>query len=193
MTKTSSSHRQVADELTTLRLVMRCPRPGDGAVVHEAVVESLADLRRWPASLPWAMATPAISASEAFCLDTQAAFVQRTRLGYLAFDRRTGRLVACIGLQGIDWQVPKFELGFWCRSSRLRQGFMREAVSGLMQYARDELGARRLSCRTEDSNLACRALCESVGMQLEGILRNDRITPDGRLCHLCTYAFIPPE
>lgn len=183
--------RAVADELLTPRLLLRCPRPGDGAVVHEAVVESLADLRRWPASLPWVQDAPAISASEAFCLETQAAFKQRTRLGYLAFDRRTGRLVACVGMHDIDWRVPKFEFGFWCRSSRLRQGHVREAVSALMRYAQNELGARRLSCLTEDSNIACRRLCEAVGMQLEGVLRNERAAPDGTLRHMCSYAYTP--
>jgi len=37
--------------LRTARLLLRCPRPGDGARVHAAVVESLADLRVWSASV----------------------------------------------------------------------------------------------------------------------------------------------
>jgi RimJ/RimL family protein N-acetyltransferase len=188
---TSHFLREVATELTTPRLLLRCPRPGDGKAVHEAVAESLPDLRRWPASLPWVLAEPSPGASETFCLETHAAFVQRKRLGYLVFDRDTGNVVGCIGMQGIDWQVPKFAFGFWCRSSRLRQGHMQEALSALMRYARVALHARRLSCRTEDSNIACRRLCTVVGMELEGVLRHDRVAPDGTPRNMCVYAQIP--
>lgn len=41
----------VSEELQAERLILREPREGDGAIVFEAVIESVADLRRWPASL----------------------------------------------------------------------------------------------------------------------------------------------
>jgi len=47
--------RDIPEFFETERLIVRCPRPGDGQLVHEAVVETLRDLRAWPASLPWAM------------------------------------------------------------------------------------------------------------------------------------------
>jgi hypothetical protein len=39
----------VPAEIETPRLLLRCPRAGDGVVVHEAVVESLQELRAWSA------------------------------------------------------------------------------------------------------------------------------------------------
>lgn len=184
--------RHVEPELHTDRLVLRCPREGDGELVHEAVVESLDALRAWPASVPWAMGEPSVAASEIFCRESLAAFTRRSALTYFAFDR-TGAFVASTDLHGIDWAIPKFELGYWCRSSRQRQGLTGEAIAALVRYAFDSLGAWRVGVRTDEANVASRRLCETVGLQLEGILRNDRITPAGVLCNTCVYARVRDE
>jgi len=111
----------VPAEIETPRLLLRCPSAGDGVVVHEAVVESLQELRVWSASLPWAIAEPSVDASEMFCRESQAAFIRRTSLPYLAFERSSGRFIASTSLHRIHWEVPRFELGFWCRSSAHRE------------------------------------------------------------------------
>ena len=179
--------REVDAELRTARLLLRCPREGDGAAVHEAVVESLPELRAWPASLPWAMQEPSVAASETYCRESAAAFIKRTALVYLAFDSE-GTLVASTSLHGINWNVPKFEVGFWCRSTMTGKGYSKEAVGKLVQYAFESLGAHRVDSLPDEENAGSRAVCQSVGMNLEGILRNERITPNGSLRNTCIYA-----
>ncbi len=179
--------RKVSSELTTERLYLRCPREGDGVAVHEAVVESLQHLRAWPASLPWALAEPSVDASEIFCRESAAAFFKRTSFVYLVFDH-AGTFVASTSLHGINWKVPKFEIGFWCRATRQGNGYTTEAISRLIRYAISDLGANRVDALTDERNAASRAVCEASGMQLEGILRNENITPSGVLCNTCVYA-----
>ena len=179
--------RSVKTELSTARLLLRCPREGDGLAVHEAVVESLTELRAWPASLPRAMEEPSVAASETYCRESAAAFIKRSALVYLAFDRQ-GRLVASTSLHGINWNVPKFEVGFWCRSSQTGKGYTKEAIGELVRYAFESLGAHRVDSLPDEENTGSRAVCESVGMRLEGVLRNERITPKGSLRNTCVYA-----
>ncbi|OWQ44067.1 GNAT family N-acetyltransferase [Roseateles noduli] len=181
--------REVASELKTDRLLLRTPRPGDGTRVHEAVVETLDALRAWPASLPWAVFEPSVEASEIYCRESAAAFVKRSSLVYLAFDAEDS-LVASLSLHSIDWTIPKFELGFWCRTSRQRQGLMAEAASELKRYAFDRLGARRVEAFPDEANAGSRAVCEAIGMQFEGTLRNDRVTPDGVSRSTSVYASV---
>jgi hypothetical protein len=38
------------DSFESERLVLRCPRPGDGRAMHEAITESLNELNPW---VPW--------------------------------------------------------------------------------------------------------------------------------------------
>ncbi len=181
--------RDIKAELTTPRLQLRVPRAGDGTIVHAAVVETLDLLRQWPASLPWAQAEPSVEVSESWCRLSAAWFMQRTTLNYLAFDS-AGELVASIGLHDIDWAVPSFEIGYWGRKGYQGQGLMREAAGALVRYAFAQLGARRVSAWTDEANVASRRLCEAIGMQLEGILRHERITPDGQLRNSCVYAAV---
>ena len=180
----------VPTEIETPRLLLRCPRAGDGVVVHEAVVESLQELRAWSASLPWAIPEPSVDASETFCRESQAAFIRRTALPYLAFERSSGRFVASTSLHRIQWDVPRFELGFWCRSSAHRQGYTREAARALLEVAFTGLGARRVEAYTDELNVASRQLCLSVGMALEGVMRHDRVDRSRTLRNTCVFAAV---
>ena len=124
--------RKVESELRTPRLLLRSAREGDGPAVHEAVVESLQELRAWPASLPWAMEEPSVEASETYCRESAAAFIKRSSLVYLAFNN-DGKMIASTSLHSINWSVPKFEVGFWCRSSLTGRGYTKEAITELMR------------------------------------------------------------
>jgi RimJ/RimL family protein N-acetyltransferase len=179
----------IDSELRTERLLLRPPRAGDGPAVHAAVVESLDALRAWPASLPWALQPPSVDASETFCRQSAAAWTLRTALSYLAFDAE-GELVVSCSLHSIQWELPRFELGFWCRTSRTRQGYAAEACDALVQYAFEALGARRVEALPDEANAGSRAVCERVGLQLEGVLRHERVTPTGQLRNTCVYARI---
>ncbi len=181
--------RDVLSELRTPRLLLRCPRQGDGHLVHEATIESLEQLRSWPASLPWAMLDQTVESSEAYCRESAAAFIRRTSLVYLVFDA-AGAFVASTSLHSLNWAVPKFEVGFWCRASRQRSGITKEAVSELVRYAFQGLGAKRVDAFPDEANTASRAVCQGVGMQLEGIMRNERITPAGELRNTAIYAAV---
>ena len=182
--------RDIASELQTPRLTLRTPRFGDGKVVYEAVQESVELLRQWPASLPWAVPEPSNAASETFCREAMAGFARRTVLNYLVFETETGSFVASTSLHDIDWKVPRFELGFWCTTSKQRCGYMKEALSALEEYAFVELGARRVDAITDEQNIASKRLCQSLGMHIEGIHRNAIITPTGELRNSCTLAVV---
>lgn len=182
----------IREELPGSTTVLRCPRAGDGARLHEAVVESLAELRAWPASIPWALNEPSVDASEIFCRKSHADFIRRVRLPYLVLDKDGASLIGCMGVVQLDWSLPKFEIGFWCRSSCQGRGFMTDALAALVSYLRDGLGARRIECFTDELNLRARALCERAGLVHEATLRHDRADPDGRLRNTVIHSLIPP-
>jgi RimJ/RimL family protein N-acetyltransferase len=180
----------VAAQISGARVQLKRPEEGDGEAVYEAVVESLADLRRWSASLPWAIAEPSPAASEAFCRLSKSQFIARSRLPYLVFHRETSSFIGCIGVNRMDWQVPRFEIGFWCRTSCQGQGLMTEALVTLIDYLWREHGARRIECVTDLENHKARGVCERAGLAHESTVRNDRATPSGELRHSVVYASV---
>lgn len=180
--------REVSPVLRGSTTILKCPEAGDGTRVYEAVVESLPELRQWPASIPWAQYEPSVEASEIFCRASKAEFVKRVRIPYLVFNAETSTLVGCMGIVQLDWDIPKFELGFWSRSSCHGKGYMTDAMKALISYLQASFGARRIECFTDERNLKARALCERAGMTHEATLRNDRINPDGGMRNTVIYS-----
>jgi RimJ/RimL family protein N-acetyltransferase len=176
------------DTIETPRLIIRTPRAGDGAKVYEAVAETIADLRQWPASLPWALLEPSVSESESFCRSAQAAFITRRDLPMLIFLKEGNIFVGGTGLHRMNWDVPKFEVGYWCRKSLQNKGLSTEAAQAVTDFAFHHLGARRVESLPDTNNTPSRKVAEHCGYQLEGILVNERKDPDGKLRNTCVYA-----
>jgi len=187
---TVPSLRDVPERFDSERLTIRCPRPGDGPLVHAAVLASLDSLREFPASLPWAMAEPSIETSEQFCREGQAHYLMRSMLPMLLFLKGTETLVGCSGLHAFDWAVPKCEIGYWGHTGFRGQGLVTEAVRAITQLGLATLGMRRIEALPDPGNRASCLVCERAGYVLEGTLRNDRIAPDGTLRDSCVYAVL---
>ena len=178
--------------IDTERLLMRAPQAGDGPLLLSAITESLPELRRFLASLPWVAAEQTIESSELFCRNSQANFVARKDLPFLLFEKTTGQLVGTAGLHRMVWATPKAEVGYWGRTSRSRNGFISEAVVALTAYAFNHLEAVRVELVTDEENTESRRLAERCQFKLEGILRNERRAPEGDLRNTCIYARFPP-
>ena len=177
--------------IETPRLTLRPPRTGDGPALHQALSESLPELRRFLASLPWVAAEQTLESAEMFCRNGEANFVSRKDLPFLVFEKRAGNLVASAGLHRTAWQTPKSEVGYWCRTSATGNGFVTEAVIALSEYAFQHIRAVRVELITDEENVASCRVAERAGFVLEGVLRNERRAPDASLRNTCVYARFP--
>lgn len=166
----------IPDEFFTERLHVRIPRPGDGEVVHKAIVASQEDLKQW---LPFARKTQSVEDVEQNIREAHIKYLKREDLRFLVFHKETGEFLATSGLHDVDWDVPKFEIGYWVDSRHSGKGFITEAVEGLTQFAFDQLGANRVCIRCDPRNLKSKAVAERAGFELEGILKNDEWSIDG--------------
>jgi len=180
--------RDIPELIESTRLRIRPPRPGDGQMMLEAVRESLADLRRFPASMSWALAEPTLDSSERYCREAYANFQMRRDLPLVLLLKEADIVVGSSGLHRMDWSVPKFEVGFWCRSSFQRKGYVTEGVAAIVQFAFQKLGARRVEALPDEANVRSCKVCERLGFAMEGTLRHERIDPDGTLRNTRVYA-----
>jgi RimJ/RimL family protein N-acetyltransferase len=178
----------IPEQFETERLLIRMPLPGDGAEVNAAVLESFAELNPW---MPWAQTAPSVAESEEYTLKTHEAFVARKDFGLRLFLKGTGTLVGSSGLHPHDWAVPKFEIGYWCRTRFAGQGYITEAVRGITRYGFEHFGARRIQITCDIRNLRSARVAERAGYRLEATLRNDRVGMDGQLSDTLVYAEFP--
>jgi len=166
-------------EIATGRFVLRPPRPGDGPLLNAAVCASIESLRLW---MPWAQRPPTPEESELECRRMAARFVRREDLPLFIIEPGPGgaeRIVGGTGLHRIDWNVPRFEIGYWRRSGDERRGVIVEAVTRLTRLAFDQLRAMRVEIRMAATNAASRRVAERAGYTFEGLLRRDSLGVDG--------------
>ncbi len=178
----------IPDRIATERLLLRAPSPGDGAVVHASVLETLDDLRRYPASMSWAMEEPSLEKAEEFCRRGAANWIIRADFPMLLFRRDTGEHAGSCGLHRFDWSTRVFEIGWWCRKSCQGQGFITEAAAALTVFAFKSLGARRVWCHVDEANERSRRVAERLGFDHEGTLKSQRCDPDGTRRTMRVYA-----
>lgn len=172
-------------EFETDRLLIRMPLPGDGAVTCESINHSLPELKPW---MPFAQKEQTIEDTEINIRQAYINFLNRTDLRLLVFKKDTGEFVASSGLHRINWDVPKFEIGYWIDTRFSGNGYMTEAVQGITHFAVRELKARRVEIRCDALNVKSRAIPERLGFTLEGILKSESISVEGELRDTCVFA-----
>jgi RimJ/RimL family protein N-acetyltransferase len=169
----------------TARLVLGATSAGQGAPIIQAVDESRAELERW---MPWAKSTRSSEDTERHCREMQAQWHARTQFDFCFLRASDGMFVGKGGLHTIDWRIPKFEIGYWIRTSCARQGYATEATLGMLAFAREHLGAERVEITTDARNAASRRVAEKSGFTLEGMRRRSRRDTAGELADSCMYA-----
>ncbi|MBA2173781.1 GNAT family N-acetyltransferase [Halobacillus locisalis] len=178
--------KNIRTSLETERCLLRAPQSGDGEQINKAIKRSLAELSPW---LAFARQHPSVEDTETNTRQAASKFITRENLRYLIFSKETGAFIGSTGFHEIDWSVPKLEIGYWIDTKHSGNGYMLEAVEALTTFAFEELDMVRIEIQCESENVRSRAIPEKLGFQMEGIMRNDDRSVDGkRLTDTCIYS-----
>lgn len=176
------------DEITSKRLRMHVPRPGEGKVVNEAIRASADDIRPW---LDFAREVPTVEETEKSIREAYSKFLLRKGLRFHIYHKETGKFLGVVGLNHINWDIPKFEIYYWIDSRAGGKGYMTEAVQAINDFAFQDLKANRVEIRVATKNKPSRKIPEKLEYTLEGILKNEDKHSDGHLMDMCVYAKVP--
>jgi len=147
--------------IETERLVVRCYEPRDATLLKEAIDSSLEHLLPW---MPWAHQEP--QTLEAF----RANFDSGENFTCGIFNADETELLGGTGLH------PRIgpgglEIGYWIRSSALRQGIATESSAALTRAGFEVCGADRIEIRIEPRNEASFGVPRKLGFVEEATLR----------------------
>jgi RimJ/RimL family protein N-acetyltransferase len=176
-------------ELFTPRLVLAPPVAGDGLAVNRAIAESFPELHQW---MDWAAVMPSVVDSERFVRDSAARFQRREDLPLFMWTRDAHEFVGATGMHRIEWRVPRFEIGYWCRTSLVGRGYVTEAVAEVVRFAFATLRAARVEIRTDVQNVRSYRVAERLGFTLDGVFKRDERTAHGTLRDTRVYSMIDP-
>lgn len=182
--------REVPEELTGERVLLRPFRVEDAEGVYEAVAESLAHLQPW---LPWATPEYDLTEAQAFVRRARAHWILRDDLPLGIWRREDGRYLGGTGLHRIHWDIPAFEIGYWLRQSEEGKGYMTEAVTLLTRCCFDTLKANRLEIRCDARNARSANVPRRLGFVHEATLRNHSRSKNGELRDTFVFALTPED
>lgn len=174
------------------RLLLRAPGEKDDAeLVNGAIRASIHEFQKW---LPFAQTIPTLEETESNLKRAHELYVNRESFRYLIFLHETNTFIGTVSLQGIDWDVPKAEIGYWLHTAYTGHGYMSEAVDLVTKFGFSQFGFQRIEIRCESTNKESRAIPERLGFQLEGVLRNDDLSADGKhVTDTVVYSMLPNE
>jgi RimJ/RimL family protein N-acetyltransferase len=117
-----------------------------------------------------------------------------TVMPFVIVKRETGQVVGSTRFWKIDRVNRKLEIGHsWLSASVQRSGVNTEAKYLLLTYAFEAMNAVRVQFTTDELNEKSRAAILRIGAKQEGIVRHERIMPDGRKRNSVRFSIIDSE
>ncbi len=117
-----------------------------------------------------------------------------TVMPFVIIRRDTGQIVGSTRFWKIDAVNRKMEIGHtWLSASVQRSGINTEAKLLLLAHAFEVMHAIRVQFTTDELNEKSRAAILRIGAKQEGIVRNERIMPDGRKRNSVRFSIIDTE
>jgi RimJ/RimL family protein N-acetyltransferase len=154
--------------IRTERLLIRCWQPRDAPLLKDAIDSSLEHLRAW---MPWARDEPQPLGEKVRLLrNFRGEFDLGHDFIYGIFDPDESEV---LGGTGLHRRVGEgaFEIGYWIRSSRTRQGFATEATAALSRAAFAVCGVERVEIHVDPANSASVGVPRKLGFAEEATLR----------------------
>jgi ribosomal-protein-serine acetyltransferase len=143
-------------------------RASDAPAVYEAARESVAEVQPW---LPWCHPGYSLDDSRSW-LETQVrAFERRTAFEFAIVSADDRYLGGC-GLNQIDAVNRRANLGYWVRTSAIRQGVATRAVGAIRDWAFEHTDLLRLEIVVALGNEGSQRVAAKAGAIKEGVLRN---------------------
>ncbi|MCA7896307.1 GNAT family N-acetyltransferase [Burkholderia cepacia] len=185
MTDASASLEQpiLTGECVELRPLERSDR--------QALLDAAADGRLWNLKVTVVPGPDTIDAYIDTALQGRSA---GTVMPFTIVDRASGRAIGSTRFWKIDRKNRKLEIGHtWLSESAQRTRANTEAKSLLLGYAFDVLQCVRVQFTTDELNEKSRAAILRLGAKQEGIVRHERIMPDGRKRNSVRFSIIDDE
>lgn len=156
-----------------------------------ALVDAAADGELWNLKVTVVPGPDTIDAYIATALEGQRA---GTVMPFAIVDRDSGRIVGSTRFWKIDRKNRKLEIGHtWLSASVQRSSVNTECKYLLLSHAFETMECVRVQFTTDELNEKSRAAILRIGAKQEGIVRNERIMPDGRKRNSVRFSIIDSE
>lgn len=179
------------ERLETPRLVIRPYAIGDQVALFDAINRSRGTLKEF---LPWAETGHLDQANtRQFIVQALNRWQVHEDMLSLVITNHQGTLLGGVGLQSINWSVPRVELGYWLANAFAGHGIMQEAIRAVSRVCLETFRVARIEIRCDVRNWRSARVAERCGFHLDGTLRHFGRSPIGALTDVQVWSLTPEE
>jgi N-acetyltransferase len=161
------------------------------ALDNAALVQAASDGELW--NLPFTV-VPSAQTVDNYIRNALEGQTAGTVMPFVTEILETGQVIGSTRFWKIDRQHKKLEIGStWISASWQRTFVNTEAKLLMLRYAFEELHCVRVQLTTDETNEKSRNAILRLGAKQEGIVRNERIMPDGRKRNSVRFSIIDDE
>ena len=170
-------------------VILRPFRMEDAAQLHEAVHESLTELKPW---MSWAHDGYSIDEVNSFIKMNRAGWEERMQYGFVILDAKNEDVLGSCGLNHLHPVYHLCNLGYWVRTSRHGAGIAGRSAKLAARYGFEHGGIIRAEVVMAVGNEKSRRVAEKIGAHYEGILLN-RMVVGKAIYDAHMYSIIPQD
>jgi ribosomal-protein-serine acetyltransferase len=176
---------QLTDGFVTLRPY----RKQDAAELYAAIMESMAELKPW---LPFAHDAYSLKETKGWLGTQVKGWKHGTEFNFAIVDPKDGTMLGGCGLNNIEPENRRANLGYWVRTSRSGRGVCPAATRLLARWGLEKMKLGRIEVLVAVDNLKSLRAAEKAGARREGVLRH-RLWLHGTPRDAVMHSFIPGE
>ena len=182
---------QIPTSLETERLRLRAYREGDGR-------EYFAMIRKNKEHLAHVMPDFVLGLkdeeeAEILIRHWMADWAARNKFCLGMWEKEGGAFAGEVYIQGMDWEVPVIELGYYADMDHQGRGLVSEAVGAALGFIFRHLGAHKVCVTCDNANVKSHRVAERCGFVEEGLLRDQKRRPDGTYISSKFYGMLRSE
>jgi RimJ/RimL family protein N-acetyltransferase len=146
----------------------------------------------------WTWSLPNQCISKAQCTDwltySHEMVEKGEHVAFAIFDNQSGELVGSTRYCAINRADRNLEIGFTFITPKYQRTYINtHAKYCLLQHAFEQLKAIRVQFKTHEKNQVSRNAISRLGASFEGVLRHQRILPDGSFRNSAVFSIINSE
>ena len=172
--------------LTGKKVVLRSYCEEDANGIYHAVMESVVALSQW---MPWCHMDYSIADHKKWSKTRQLQWDEGIEYDFVIFKPDSSLPLGICGINGLDRQNHRANLGYWIRSSQTGYGYATAAARLLAGFGFDTLHLNRIEILIAADNAPSHRVAEKLGVIREGILRQ-RLVVGGKIHDAVLYAWI---
>ena len=137
---------------------------------------------------------PSPATIESYLTKALEGLADGSMLPFVILIRATQQVVGTTRFWDVDSENRKLEIGSTWLAARWQRTFVNtECKYVLLKHAFEVMNCIRVQFTTDELNTASRAAILRLGAKEEGLIRHDRIMPDGRVRNSVRYSIIDSE